>query len=105
MESLLSASASCIDEEDCYESSTNLSSTNTNNTNNTSSNLNNTNTSIINTSRRRLSPNRKRAKYIADIEEVRINSIVSKKGYLNFLEEKSVGWNKKFVVNRFYMNF
>jgi hypothetical protein len=102
MESLLSASVSCIDEEDCYESSTNLSSTNTNNTINTSSNINNTNSSIINSScRRRLSPNRRRAKYISDIEEVRINNIVSKKGYLNFLEEKSIGWNKKFVVISF----
>ena len=39
-----------------------------------------------------------RAKYIAEIEEVRVNPIVSKKGYLNFLEEKSIGWSKRFVV-------
>ena len=40
-----------------------------------------------------------RLKYIAEIEEVRVNPIVSKKGYLNFLEEKSIGWSKKFVVS------
>jgi hypothetical protein len=39
-----------------------------------------------------------RAKYIAEIEEVRVNPIVSKKGYLNFLEQKSIGWSKRFVV-------
>lgn len=49
---------------------------------------------------RRLSPSRSRAKYIAEIEEVRINPIVSKKGFLNFLEEKSIGWSKKFVTIR-----
>ncbi|CAF0730672.1 unnamed protein product [Brachionus calyciflorus] len=51
-------------------------------------------------SNRRLSPSRGRAKYIAEIEEIRINPIVSKKGYLNFLEEKSIGWMKKFVTVR-----
>ena len=50
--------------------------------------------------KRRLSPSRGRAKYIAEIEETRINPIVSKKGYLNFLEEKSIGWTKKFVTVR-----
>ena len=54
---------------------------------------------IHNNAKRRLSPSRlSKAKYIAEIEEVRINPIVSKKGFLNFLEEKSIGWSKKFVV-------
>lgn len=53
-----------------------------------------------NPSSRRLSPSRSRARYIAEIEEVRINPIVSKKGYLNFLEEKSIGWSKRFVTIR-----
>ena len=78
MESLLSVAASCSDEA-CFDSSTNL--------NMKSSNSN-----------RRLSPARTRAKFIAEIDEVRVNPIVSKKGYLNFLEEKSIGWTKKFVV-------
>ena len=50
-------------------------------------------------SKRRLSPSRGKAKYIAEIDELRINPIVSKRGYLAFLEEKSVGWIKRFVVS------
>lgn len=86
MESLLSVSASCADEA-CFESSNNLNSNKMTNNYNSGS------------SKRRLSPTRCRAKYIAEIEEIRVNPIVSKKGYLNFLEEKSIGWSKKFVVN------
>lgn len=37
-------------------------------------------------------------KYIPSIEEVRISPVVSRRGYLNFLEEKGTGWVKKFVV-------
>ncbi|CAF3610381.1 unnamed protein product, partial [Rotaria sp. Silwood2] len=37
-------------------------------------------------------------KYIPSIEEVRISPVVSRRGYLNFLEEKGTGWIKKFVV-------
>ncbi|CAF0990027.1 unnamed protein product [Adineta steineri] len=39
-------------------------------------------------------------KYITSIEEVRISPVVSRRGYLNFLEEKGTGWVKKFVVVR-----
>ncbi|CAF2408848.1 unnamed protein product [Rotaria sp. Silwood2] len=39
-------------------------------------------------------------KYIPSIEEVRISPVVSRRGYLNFLEEKGTGWIKKFVVVR-----
>ncbi|CAF0915270.1 unnamed protein product [Adineta ricciae] len=39
-------------------------------------------------------------KYITSIEEVRISPVVSRRGYLNFLEEKGMGWVKKFVVVR-----
>ena len=38
-------------------------------------------------------------KYLPSIEEVRISPVVSRRGYLNFLEEKGVGWAKKFVVS------
>ena len=38
-------------------------------------------------------------KYIPSIEEVRISPVVSRRGYLNFLEEKGTGWVKKFVVD------
>lgn len=37
-------------------------------------------------------------KYIPLIEEVHISPIVSRRGYLNFMEEKGTGWTKKFVV-------
>lgn len=37
-------------------------------------------------------------KFVAEIFEIRLNPIVSKRGYLNFLEEKSIGWTKKYVV-------
>ena len=37
-------------------------------------------------------------KYIPSIEEVRISPVVSRRGYLNFLEEKGTGWVKKFIV-------
>jgi hypothetical protein len=43
---------------------------------------------------------RVRASYIAEIDEIRINPMISKKGYLSFLEEKSVGWVKRFVVTK-----
>jgi hypothetical protein len=39
-------------------------------------------------------------KYTTSIEEVRISPVVSRRGYLNFLEEKGTGWVKKFVVCR-----
>ncbi|GAB1608050.1 kinesin-like protein unc-104 isoform X2 [Argonauta hians] len=38
--------------------------------------------------------------FVPDIEEVRISPIVSRKGYLNFLEEKTNGWTKRWVVVR-----
>ena len=38
-------------------------------------------------------------KYLPSIEEVRISPVVSRRGYLNFLEEKGMGWMKKFVVS------
>jgi hypothetical protein len=38
-------------------------------------------------------------KYLPSIEEVRISPVVSRRGYLNFLEEKGMGWTKKFVVS------
>ncbi|KAK3104520.1 hypothetical protein FSP39_003955, partial [Pinctada imbricata] len=38
--------------------------------------------------------------YVPLIEEVRVSPVVSKKGYLNFLEEKHTGWVKKWVVVR-----
>lgn len=37
-------------------------------------------------------------KYVPSIDEVRISPVVSRRGYLNFLEEKGTGWVKKFVV-------
>lgn len=36
--------------------------------------------------------------YIPLVDEVRVSPVVSRKGYLNFLEEKHTGWVKKWVV-------
>ncbi len=87
MESLLNVGAYTCDEA-CYNSSKNLS-------------------HCVNCrhhhSNRALSPGPRgcaRARFIAEIDEIRINPIVSKKGYLNFLDDKSAGWTKKFVTVR-----
>ncbi|XP_057359333.1 kinesin-like protein KIF1A isoform X10 [Manis pentadactyla] len=37
---------------------------------------------------------------VPDIQEVRVSPIVSKKGYLHFLEPHTAGWAKRFVVVR-----
>lgn len=37
--------------------------------------------------------------YIPEIEEIRISSIVARKGFLNVLEQKTNGWNKRWVVS------
>ena len=39
-------------------------------------------------------------KYIPSIEEIRISSTVSRRGYVNFLDENETGWLKKYVVRR-----
>ena len=36
--------------------------------------------------------------YVAETEEIRVSPVVSRKGYLNFLEEKTSGWIKRWVV-------
>ncbi|KRY33907.1 Kinesin-like protein [Trichinella spiralis] len=38
--------------------------------------------------------------YIAEVFEKRVGVVVSKKGYMNFLEEKARGWRKRWVVVR-----
>nr|XP_022336970.1 kinesin-like protein unc-104 isoform X11 [Crassostrea virginica] len=38
--------------------------------------------------------------YIPLVDEVRVSPVVSRKGYLNFLEEKHTGWIKKWVIVR-----
>ncbi|XP_056018125.1 kinesin-like protein unc-104 isoform X3 [Ostrea edulis] len=38
--------------------------------------------------------------YIPLVDEVRVSPVVSRKGYLNFLEEKHTGWVKKWVIVR-----
>ena len=88
MESLLSVSAYGCDES-CYDSSNNLN--------------HSINCKHHPSNKRVSSPSRNsRAKFIAEMDEIRINPIVSKKGYLNFLDDKSPRWIKKFVVNFFY---
>uniref|UniRef100_A0A8C3YS58 PH domain-containing protein n=1 Tax=Catagonus wagneri TaxID=51154 RepID=A0A8C3YS58_9CETA len=37
---------------------------------------------------------------VPDIQEIRVSPIVSKKGYLHFLEPHTAGWAKRFVVVR-----
>ncbi|XP_035504196.1 kinesin-like protein KIF1A isoform X13 [Scophthalmus maximus] len=39
-------------------------------------------------------------KYVPDIQEIRVSPIVSKKGYIHFLEPHTNGWVKRFVVVR-----
>uniref|UniRef100_A0A1A8JFU5 plus-end-directed kinesin ATPase n=1 Tax=Nothobranchius kuhntae TaxID=321403 RepID=A0A1A8JFU5_NOTKU len=39
-------------------------------------------------------------KLVPDIQEIRVSPIVSKKGYLNFLEPNTTGWVKRYVVVR-----
>ncbi|KAK7888798.1 hypothetical protein WMY93_024358 [Mugilogobius chulae] len=39
-------------------------------------------------------------RFVPDIQEIRVSPIVSKKGYLNFLEPNTNGWIKRFVVVR-----
>ncbi|XP_071110195.1 kinesin-like protein unc-104 isoform X4 [Haliotis cracherodii] len=38
--------------------------------------------------------------YVPDVEEVRVSPVVSRRGYLNFMEDKSNGWAKKWVIVR-----
>ena len=37
--------------------------------------------------------------YIPEVEEMRVSPVVSRKGYLNFMEEKTKGWVKRWVVS------
>ena len=39
------------------------------------------------------------ALYLPEVEEIRVSPVVSRKGYLNFLEEKTSGWVKRWVVS------
>ncbi|XP_071945564.1 kinesin-like protein KIF1A isoform X3 [Antedon mediterranea] len=43
---------------------------------------------------------RRRSLYIPEVEEVRISPIISRRGYLNFLEEKTKGWVTRYVIVR-----
>ena len=36
--------------------------------------------------------------FVPDVEEVRVSPVVSRRGYLNFLEENTNGWVKRWVV-------
>jgi kinesin family member 1 len=36
--------------------------------------------------------------YVPESEEIRVSPVVSRKGYLNILEEKTNGWKKRWVV-------
>jgi len=47
-----------------------------------------------------ISSQKTRPKYVPEIEEIRINPIVSRKGYINFFDEKSTEWIKKFIIIR-----
>ncbi len=87
MESLLNVGAYTCDES-CYNSSNNLSH---------SVNCKN----HLQSKQRGEEPAKTgRARFIAEIDEIRINPIVSKKGYLNILDDKIAGWSKRFVTVR-----
>lgn len=36
--------------------------------------------------------------FVPSVEEIRVSPVVSRKGYLNFLEDKMNGWFKRWVV-------
>lgn len=37
--------------------------------------------------------------FVPEVEEIRVSSVVSRKGNLNFLKEKTNGWVKRWVVS------
>ena len=39
------------------------------------------------------------AQFVAAVEEVRLSPVVSRQGYLHFLEENATGWTKLWVVS------
>ncbi len=39
------------------------------------------------------------ALFLPEVEEIRVSPVVSRRGYLNFLEEKKGGWHKRWVVS------
>lgn len=45
--------------------------------------------------------------YVAEVEEIRVSPVVSRKGYLNCLDDKTKGWVKHWVVSNvfFSLNF
>ena len=88
MESLLSVGGGYTCDQSCYNSSNNLSH---------SINCKHHHSKQLNPGGGRVGH---RARFIAEIDEIRINPIVSKKGYLNFLDDKSAGWAKRFVTVR-----
>ncbi|KAM3850251.1 kinesin-like protein KIF1A [Diretmus argenteus] len=45
-------------------------------------------------------PRHRTRKFVPDIQEIRVSPIVSKKGYLHFLEPNTNGWVKRYVVVR-----
>jgi hypothetical protein len=79
MESLLSVNSAACCEDACYDS--------TNNINNK-------------TKQRLLPSNRHNQKFVPEIEEIRINPIISRRGYMNLSNEKGDAWIKKFIVIR-----
>ncbi|XP_022101823.1 kinesin-like protein KIF1A isoform X4 [Acanthaster planci] len=38
--------------------------------------------------------------FVPEVEEIRVSPVVSRRGYLNFLEEKTAGWVMRYVVVR-----
>jgi len=39
------------------------------------------------------------ARFVANVEEMRVSPVISRRGYLHFLEENSTGWTKLWVVS------
>lgn len=37
--------------------------------------------------------------YVPEMEEIRISPVISRKGYLNVLEQKANGWKKRWLVS------
>lgn len=43
--------------------------------------------------------------FVPYVDEIRVSPVVSRKGYLNFLEDKKNGWMKRWVVRMKFLFF
>jgi hypothetical protein len=44
------------------------------------------------------------ALYVCELEEIRLSPVVSKKGFVNIMEEKKGGWTRRYLVRLFILH-